>query len=94
MAKYALKDVASFEGELVISSKRQTNPGTTKIMIRKSHSIPLKKLKYKIEKEPNNKVLYRERFIQQIQKRVMNLIDQNTVLKIISTTKEALFHVQ
>ena len=87
MAKYALKDVASFEGELVISSKRQTNPGTTKIMIQQIHSIPLKKLKYKIEKEPNNKVLYRERFIQQIQKKALALTDQNKWMKSIITIK-------
>ena len=40
-----------------------------------------------MEKEPNNKVVDREIFIQQIQKRALALTDQNKWMKSIITIK-------
>ena len=47
-----------------------------------------------MEKQKNNKVVDKESFIQQLQKRVMDLIYQNEVLRSTITTQEALLHAQ
>ena len=47
-----------------------------------------------MEKEKNYKVVWKERFIQQFQNRVMDLMDQNEVLRSTITRKEALLNEQ
>ena len=54
----------------------------------------IQSLKYRIEKELNNRIVDNERFIRPLQKRVMDIIDQNEVIRSTIATQEALLHAQ
>ena len=54
----------------------------------------IQSLKYRIEKELNNRIVDNERFIRPLQKRVMDIIDQNEVIRSTIAIKEALLQAQ